>query len=385
MINKETDFVFYKNKQFFSSFPAITQLPNNQLLLIFRRTRDVRWLLDDNDEEAQQLKQQVDHIDSRSQLVAIKLDQSLNQASTLQTLTADPEAADQDASLLLLQNGHILLSSFSWYPLPGRVAHALQSKGARLAGSSKTSGCYFLMWGSFVRISRDMGETWSAHQYLPQLPNAADILKNRRTVCSAANRGQVIEVGDEILLPVYLTLDNHTSDSCHLYVSKDNGFTWNYRSMIAIDDEHKMSFCEPSLLHCDGNKIIAFMRVFGDDHLKDRDQLYTASSFDNGRTWQPWCKKALTGHPTHPLKLKDGRILLTYGYRHKPYGIRARLMDKNAEQFVSGECILRSDAICGDVGYPWAVQLENGKVLIVYYYTREDGIRHIAGTTIRID
>jgi sialidase-1 len=32
------------------------------------------------------------------------------------------------------------------------------------------------------------------------------------------------------------------------------------------------------------------------------------------------------GHPLHVLRLPDNRELLTYGYRHKPYGIRACIL-----------------------------------------------------------
>ena len=69
MLKKLEHFVLYKNQHFFSSFPSIVLLEDNRLLLLFRRARDSRWLLDDNDEESRLIKHQVDHVDSRSQIL----------------------------------------------------------------------------------------------------------------------------------------------------------------------------------------------------------------------------------------------------------------------------------------------------------------------------
>ncbi|MCU7834949.1 MAG: glycoside hydrolase [gamma proteobacterium symbiont of Taylorina sp.] len=379
MTNKISHFVFYKEHQFYSSFPAVLSLPDKTILLMFRRARDVRWMIDDDSEESQLLKYQVDHIDSRSQLSKIILNQDLEQLSPAKSLSPDPEAADQDASLLLLKDNSILLSSFAWYPLPARIATQLTKNGIGSAGSMSSTGCSYIMWGGFVRKSSDLAKHWSVHQYLPPLPEAAEIIPNQRTSCGGAIRGQAIEVDNEILLPVYIRLKGHKTDGCHLYVSKDNGNSWSYRSAIAIDKNQKIHFNEPSLIQCDNNKTVAFMRsANGEDHL------FTAISYDRGHHWEAWQQREVVGHPTHPFRLKDGRILLTYGYRHKPYGIRAQLMDKQAEHFIGDEIIVRDDAVCADIGYPCATQLANGKVLIVYYFTKEDGVRHIAGSVLSV-
>ena len=379
MTNKVSHFVFYKEYQFYSSFPAVLTLSDNTILLMFRRARDVRWLIDGDCEESQLLKLQVDHIDSRSQLTKIILNQDLEILSPARSLSPDPEAGDQDASLLLLKDDSLLLSSFAWYPLPARIANQLRKNGIGSAGSMSSSGCSYIMWGGFVRKSSDLARHWTAHNYLPPLPGAGEIIPEKRASCGGAIRGQAIEIGDEILLPVYIRLKNHKTDGCHLYISKDNGNSWTYRSAIAIDKDQTIHFNEPSLLQCGSSKIVAFMRTANAD-----DHLYTAVSNDRGHSWKHWQKQNIVGHPTHPLRLKDGRILLSYGYRHEPYGIRARIMDDEAEHFIGDEIIVRDDAICADIGYPCATQLANGKVLIVYYFTKEDGIRHIAGSVLSV-
>jgi hypothetical protein len=47
--------------------------------------------------------------------------------------------------------------------------------------------------------------------------------------------------------------------------------------------------------------------------------------------------------------------------------------------------VLRDDGGSGDLGYPWACQLADGRALVAYYFNRGDGTRHIAGTFLAID
>ncbi|MBF0265364.1 MAG: exo-alpha-sialidase [Gammaproteobacteria bacterium] len=385
-ITKLKDKIIYKDSNYYASFPSIVAL-ENELFIVFRRARDSRSLLlpidsdnDDEKEDYDRLQQQVAHIDSRSQLVSIRFDQKLNQVSELKQLSSDADAADQDASLLLLSNQHILLSSFAWYPIATHFVKHLRKAGVSVAGSPEGSGCHFIWWGGFTRKSTDQGKHWTKHNYLPALPTIKDIIPNKRHSTGGSTRGQAIEVNSELLLAVYRYDETFKTDTCHCYVSHDIGQNWIYRSTIAADHKQTIYFQEPSLIECNNGNIMAFMRT-----ANAGDHLYTCTSSDNGKSWsKPICRDEIIGHPTHPLKLQDGSIFLSYGYRHEPYGIRARIMDGNGENFISDEIILRDDGLNWDVGYPWAVQLNNGHVLVVYYFCTEDSIRHIASTEVEI-
>ena len=48
------------------------------------------------------------------------------------------------------------------------------------------------------------------------------------------------------------------------------------------------------------------------------------------------------------------------------------------------EVVLRDDGGNGDLGYPWAVPAGKNKVLIVYYFNKQNGNRHIAGTICEV-
>lgn len=86
------------------------------------------------------------------------------------------------------------------------------------------------------------------------------------------------------------------------------------------------------------------------------------------------------------MRLTDGRLLASYGYRIRPYGIRARVSEDDGRSW-GPELILRDDAGSWDLGYPRAVSLSGGRVMVAYYFNRADdpiqcdgGVRHIAGT-----
>ncbi len=96
--------------------------------------------------------------------------------------------------------------------------------------------------------------------------------------------------------------------------------------------------------------------------------------------------KQVTGQPFHPLLLRDGRLLVTYGYRQNPSGIRALLLDSPQHDPDSAqEFIIRDDGINWDLGYPWSVELEDGRILVVYYMTSPLGIRQIWGSWLAMD
>jgi hypothetical protein len=67
------------------------------------------------------------------------------------------------------------------------------------------------------------------------------------------------------------------------------------------------------------------------------------------------------------IRLADGRVCLTYGYRAAPFGIRARLSGDGGRTW-GREIMLREDGSGRDLGYPRTVQRPDGQVVTVYYF-----------------
>jgi hypothetical protein len=77
----------------------------------------------------------------------------------------------------------------------------------------------------------------------------------------------------------------------------------------ASRDEIPMN--ETSLVDLGGGHILAFVRT-GDSV----DHMYRAESVNGGITWGRLRDFGITGHPPDLLKLRNGHVLLTYGYLH---------------------------------------------------------------------
>jgi hypothetical protein len=123
-------------------------------------------------------------------------------------------------------------------------------------------------------------------------------------------------------------------------------------------------------------KLLAMARYEEKPRPRDRASsvLWRFVSEDGGRTWTEPRPTEIVGKPPHLVRLRDGRILVTYGYRHEPYGQRACLSPDGGETWDYGnEIVLRDDAPSGDLGYPASAQLDDGSILTVYYQQERAG------------
>jgi Neuraminidase (sialidase) len=111
-------------------------------------------------------------------------------------------------------------------------------------------------------------------------------------------------------------------------------------------------------------------------------------SKDGGETWSFLSKVADTdvvnsdfnGNPPSIIKLRDGRLALTYGYRGRPTALCAKLSDDNGLSW-SKPLILRQGSRNWDFGYSRSLQKDDGKVITVYYWaTPNHRNQYIAAT-----
>lgn len=91
-----------------------------------------------------------------------------------------------------------------------------------------------------------------------------------------------------------------------------------------------------------------------------------SESPDGGRTWSVPHPIGVWGLPSHLLRLRDGRLLMTYGHRRPPLGNQARLSDDEGRTW-SEPVVLSADGASDDLGYPSTVELADGTLLTVWY------------------
>jgi hypothetical protein len=161
--------------------------------------------------------------------------------------------------------------------------------------------------------------------------------------------------------------------------TKDGGKTWQFVTWIG--PEPAGFAIMPSSVRLSANRILSTIRrKEGPEHFID-----AYLSEDNGKTWTMQVKPAdstggSVGNPPALVKLQDGRLAMTYGYRSEPYGMRARISEDEGRTW-GEEIILRDDAGCWDLGYPRAVQRKDGKIVSMYYYNDHlHSERYIAAT-----
>jgi len=359
IISKIRDIIIYE--AFYSSFPSAVKRPDGEIMVAFRRAPNRKIFGEKS----------TNHVDANSYLMMVCSSDGENWTKDPELIYAHPFGGSQDPCLLQLRDGTLLCMSYGWAPVRQDGIPNLKMPYSEAGGS-------IFLGGYYVR-STDGGETWQGPEYPPHI--IPDIRFNAvGESLPAYNRGALHEGKNGRIYWVVAALDTNAprKTSTHLLISDDKGHTWQYSSLVAVDE--KASFNEASVYETPKGDIIAFLRT-----ANMNDQGCIARSTDGGMTFHNWQMMGFQGHPFHALRLPDHRVLLTYGYRHKPFGIRARILNPECTDFATApEIVLREDGGNGDIGYTWAVQLDENRILVTYYFNQEDGVRYIAGTILGI-
>ena len=356
-VRKIKDVLIYRDTLFHSAFPSVVKKMDGELLVAFRRAPN-RMIFGEKDNN---------HIDPNSYLVSVRSKDGEDWTAP-ELIYAHPFGGSQDPSLLKLKDGTIICASYGWTVVrPDGIPNLKQPY-------SETGGFIFL--GGYMVRSEDSGETWKGPYYPPHIKPERNFNAYGVPV-PAYNRGALYETKDGRILWIIAAQDSVKKTSNYLILSKDKGLTWEYTGEVARDP--KISFNEASVIETPKGDIVGFLRTAG-----YQDQAVIARSKDGGKTFK-WESMGFQGHPMNALQLPDGRVLITYGYRHKPFGIRARILNAECMNFQTApEIILREDGGNGDIGYTWPVQLDDSRVLVVYYFNNENGLRYIAGSILEI-
>ncbi len=201
--------------------------------------------------------------------------------------------------------------------------------------------------GCWMLRSTDGGMTWSAPYRVPVNSPHGPI---------ALGGGRLLYAGKQLWEP---------EGKVGVCESTDDGRTWRWLSDIpirpgdSVTGYHELHAVEAA----DGRIIVQIRNENRGEY--DRETLQCESS-DGGRTFSVPHSIGVWGLPSHLLRLRDGRLLMSYGYRRKPFGNQARVSTDHGRTWSEPKTI-SDDGIRGDLGYPSTVELTNGRLVTVWY------------------
>lgn len=129
----------------------------------------------------------------------------------------------------------------------------------------------------------------------------------------------------------------------------------------------------PASVALSGGAILTLTRCMGKGG-GGKGWIEAFTSHDEGKTWtRKGCIVGDTGSNGNPPALGriEGMLLLVYGYRDPPFGIRMRMSFDDGQTW-GAEKVIRSDGGTADLGYPRMVNRGEASLLAVYYFNDGD-------------
>jgi hypothetical protein len=212
--------------------------------------------------------------------------------------------------------------------------------------------------GQWAIRSTDDGLTWS--------PRIATVVNSPHGPTQLAD-GRLLYVGKELWTG---------GKRIGVSESSDDGQTWRWLSEIpSRPGDFAAEYHELHAVEVEKGRIVAQIRNHNKANLHETLQ---TESTDGGRTWSVPHPIGVIGFPSFLLKLRDGRLLMTYGHRIAPLGNEARLSEDQGKTW-SEPMILTPDATSSDLGYPSTIELGDGTLLTVWY----EKMKGLAKTALR--
>ena len=259
----------------------------------------------------------------------------------------EPDTNRMNVAAGLARDGDLIVLASGW---------SNKAEGPALDPPSPDVTCRPL--GPWVCRSGDGGRTWT-HTEAVDLPDPDRPPIPFGNVVQCADGTLAVSLYDH--LPA--TPDGPRSNSSLLFRSRDDGHTWGERTVIGADD-----FNETDLLCTEGGRMLALARRLDHQHL----DLFVSD--DSGETWR--MDQALAGPmqiPAHLLQLKDGRLVATYGIRHRGlYGVGARISEDEGRKWYGPTLLVNCEGAT-DGGYPASLECDDGRILTAYYANADRG------------
>ena len=265
----------------------------------------------------------------------------------------DTPIDDRDAGVLETPTGALLVTTFTSLAYETALERAKDWPAERLARWRAVNRRISAeqrkeLLGTWMLRSTDGGLTWSAPFRVPLNSPHGPI---------ALSSGRLLYAGKQLWSP---------GKKVGVAESSDDGKTWRWLSDIparsgdSVEEYHELHVVEAA----DG-RVIAHIR---NHNAANGGETLQCESPDGGKTWSAAHSIGVWGLPSHLLRLRNGNLLMSYGYRRPPFGNQARLSKDHGRTW-SAPITISDDAPGVDVGYPATVELSDGQLVTVWYET----------------
>jgi hypothetical protein len=310
------------------AFPGVAELPDGQLVVVCREGDA--------------------HVCPRGRIVLTRSRDGGKTWSPREVVFESP-SDERDPAILGLADGTLVVSFNTWDSW--RDSPALRRKYPAETARMEKDG-WGKYSGSWLVVSNDGGRTWSDRRRGPAIfsPHGPVV----------GPQGALYWIGEGAERNCSVVTIHRTADL---------GKTWQRYAEVCYgpswSEAHSGQYWdEPNLLFLPDGRAIATFRV---EHLDGH--VWQSYSADEGKSWT-WPKSLpVWGFPQQLCRLADGRVLMAYGYRREPLGVRASLSRDGGRTYdLAREIVFRHDGRDHDLGYPYTIQLRNGRVFTVYYF-----------------
>lgn len=219
--------------------------------------------------------------------------------------------------------------------------------------------------GYFSMRSLDGGKTWETPVRMASSSNHGGI---------ALKDGRLLMVGR--VLPTRGAFYPPRKDAKHRLLveeSTDAGRSWRILTEIVPPQTQDVTkLHEPHVVEVEPGHLVA---LFRNHQLKPGEvdnvnyHLSQCESRDGGSTWSELRDLPIRGFPPHVLRLRDGRLLLSYCKRggDGQFGEFARISNDGGQTWDAAGEVFLSASDWLDLGYPSTAELSDGTFLTVYY------------------
>ena len=263
----------------------------------------------------------------------------------------DSAIDDRDAGVLETTQGSLLVTTFTslaYEPIlaksdawPSDRRARWEAAHHRLSAADRKAEL-----GTWMIRSTDNGLTWSTRY---------DCLVNSPHGPIQLADGRILYAGKE------LWRDN---PRIGVAVSADDGASWEWLAEIPTrDGDSSNNYHELHAVETTDGRIIVHIRNHNSQNSRETLQCHSS---DGGRTWSKPTAIGVWGLPSHLLRLRDGRLLMSYGHRRPPYGNQARISDDGGRSW-SQPLMISTDGAGTDLGYPSTVERPDGSLVTVWY------------------